>query len=180
MLLRSLITSLVLVGVVHAECYTRSSTITNQTHQIERITDLEQTVTPNKCRITFRALINGEWHTAEGEATGSLTAQDICATALSQGRIRILEKVSDAKLSSSQELICTDQEIPQIKSLVKVGELIRESEVKVHPSYPYPFPYRGGQCRWFTESVPLSGKVVVHQGIFCKAGENVWRVVDKW
>jgi hypothetical protein len=180
MLLRSLIIVLISVGVVHAECYTRSSTVTSQTNQIERITDLEQTVMPNKCRVTFRALINGNWYTAEGEATGSLSSQDVCATALSQGRIRILEKVSDTNLSSSQELICTDQEMPQLKPTVKVGDLVRESEVKVHPSYPYPFPYRGGQCRWFTESIPQSGKVDVHQGIICKAGEKVWRVVDKW
>lgn len=168
-------------GIAHAECYTRSATVTKNQSDITRITDLEKTTLPNgKCRVTFRALINNTWHTAEGEAT-TQNADYACSMAVSNGRIKILEKVSDTTLTANQELICTDQKIPESKPLVKVGDMVRESEVRVHPIYPNAFLYRGSQCRWFVESVPQAGKVEVNQGIICNSpSQNAWRVVDKW
>lgn len=174
-----LITSLIAPVLANAECYTRSSSVNKSTGLIERITDISQTQLPDRCRVTFRALIDSKWHTVEGEALG--TGSQICAMAINNGRIKILEKVSDSTLTASQELVCTDQNIPESKPLVKVGDLVRESEVRVHPIYPNAFLYRGSQCRWFIESVPQAGKIEVNQGIICNSfAQNAWRVVDKW
>ena len=187
--------SRLLIGLVllsaataQAECYTRSSTVSKLTSSIEQITDVDRRVLPagngkNMCRITFRAYINGKWHTAQGEETGSVndSLDTICAKALNSGRVSILESVSGTKITGSQELICTDEPKPKQKAAVSVGDLVWESEVQMHPAYKDVFRYRGSFCKWFIESKPNIGKVDMHQGIICRSPEQkVWRVVDKW
>jgi hypothetical protein len=185
-----LLTSLVLLSAAtaQAECYTRSSTVSKLTSSIEQITDVDRRVLPagngkNLCRITFRAYINGKWHTAQGEETGSVndSLDTVCAKALNSGRVSILESVSGTKITGSQELICTDEPKPKQKAAVSVGDLVWESEVQVHPAYKDIFRYRGSFCKWFIESKPDIGKVNMHQGIICRSpDQKVWRVVDKW
>ena len=187
--------SRLLIGLVllsaataQAECYTRSSTVSKLTSSIEQITDVDRRVLPagngkNLCRITFRAYINGKWHTAQGEETGSVSdsLDTICAKALNSGRVSILESVSGTKITGSQELICTDEPKPKQKATVSIGDLVWESEVQVHPAYKDIFRYRGSFCKWFIESKPDIGKVDMHQGIICRSpDQKVWRVVDKW
>ena len=185
-----ILTSLILLSAAtaQAECYTRSSTVSKLTSSIEQITDVDRRVLPagngkNLCRITFRAYINGKWHTAQGEETGSVndSLDTICAKALNSGRVSILESVSGTKITGSQELICTDEPKPKQKATVSVGDLIWESEVQVHPAYKDIFRYRGSFCKWFIESKPDIGKVDMQQGIICRSpDQKVWRVVDKW
>ena len=181
------LTLLTSVGA-QAECYTRSSTVSKLTSSIEQIADVDRRVLPegngkNLCRITFRAYINGKWHTAQGEETGSVndSLDTICAKALNSGRVSILEYVSGTKITGSQELICTDEPKPKQKAKVSIGDLVWESEVQVHPAYKDIFRYRGSFCKWFIESKPDIGKVDMHQGIICRSpDQKVWRVVDKW
>jgi len=185
-----ILTSLLLLSAVtaQAECYTRSSTVSKLTSSIEQITDVDRRVLPagngkNLCRITFRAYINGKWHTAQGEETGSVSdsLDTICAKALNSGRVSILESVSGTKITGSQELICTDEPKPKQKATVSIGDLVWESEVQVHPAYKDIFRYRGSFCKWFIESNPDIGKVDMQQGIICRSpDQKVWRVVDKW
>ena len=185
-----ILTSLILLSAAtaQAECYTRSSTVSKLTSSIEQITDVDRRVLPagngkNLCRITFRAYIDGKWHTAQGEETGSVndSLDTICAKALNSGRVSILESVSGTKITGSQELICTDEPKPKQKATVSIGDLVWESEVQVHPAYKEVFRYRGSFCKWFIESKPNIGKVDMHQGIICRSpDQKVWRVVDKW
>jgi hypothetical protein len=171
-----------------AECYTRSSTVSKLTSAIEQIADVDRRVLPagagkSLCRITFRAYINGKWHTAQGEELGNAndSLDTTCAKALNSGRVSILESVSGTKITGSQELICTDEPKLEQKASVTVGDLVWESEIQIHPIYKDSFRYRGSFCKWFIESKPVSGKVDMHQGIICRAPEQkVWRVVDKW
>ena len=185
-----ILTSLMLLSAanVHAECYTRSSTVSKLTSSIEQIADVERKVLPegngkNICRITFRAYIANKWHTAQGEEVGNVSdsLDTICAKALNSGRVSILESVSGTKITGSQELICTDEPKPKQKAAVSVGDLVWESEVQVHPAYKDIFRYRGSFCKWFIESKPDIGKVDMQQGIICRSpDQKVWRVVDKW
>ena len=185
-----LLTSLMLLSAatVHAECYTRSSTVSKLTSSIEQIADVERKVLPegngkNICRITFRAYINNKWHTAQGEEVGNASdsLDTICAKALNSGRVSILESVSGTKITGSQELICTDEPKPKQKAAVSVGDLVWESEVQIHPAYKDIFRYRGSFCKWFIESKPDIGKIDMQQGIICRSpDQKVWRVVDKW
>jgi hypothetical protein len=162
--------------------------VSKLTSSIEQIADVERTVFPegngnNMCRITFRAYIDGKWHTAQGEEIGSVndSLDNICAKALNYGRVSILESVSGTKITGSQELICTDESKPKQKASVSVGDLVWESEVQIHPAYKNVFRYRGSFCKWFIESNPGIGKIDMHQGIICRSpDQKVWRVVDKW
>jgi hypothetical protein len=171
-----------------AECYTRSSTVSKLTSSIEQIADVDRKVLSvsggkNLCRITFRAYIDGKWHTAQGEETGGVndSLDNICAKALNSGRVSILESVSGTRITGSQELICTDEPKLEQKTSVTIGDLVWESEVQVHPAYRDVFRYRGSFCKWFIESKPNIGKVDMHQGIICRSpDQKVWRVVDKW
>ena len=185
---RLLITLLFVAGYAQADCYYRSSNIGRLRAPIERIADVDRTVIPvgkdkNQCRVTFRALIQNQWHTVEGESTGPLTTSldQICAQAMNLARSQILDSVAGTDITAAQEMICTDQPIPQTRDLVAVGDFIRESEVRPHPIHRRPFAYRGSECRWFVESRPESGRVDMNQGIACRSpGEQDWRVVDKW
>lgn len=185
---RLLISLLFVPGIVYAECYTRSATVSKLTSSIERVADLEKTVLPQGngktlCRVNFRAYIDSKWHTAQGEDVGEAndSLDNICSKAMNLGRISILEKVSGTKITANQEMICTDQPMPKDRPTVEVGDIIWESEVQVHPIYKEPFRFRGSICRWFIESRPSEHNIKLKQGVMCRAPEQkVFKVVDKW
>jgi hypothetical protein len=165
------------IGVANAECYMRSATVSIPKTRIDRVSDLERNVMPDEngslCRVTFRALINGEWHDAEGEAVAKKPAQ-ACAQATDLGRISILTEVSGNEVQGRQEMICTDKPKPTVRSAVNIGDSVLDSEVSVHPGHTASFYYRGNVCRWFTEAG-------LYQGIICRSpDQTTWKVVDKW
>ncbi len=177
-----------LASQASAECYIRSATTQQMLSKIERITDIEQNVVPagkdrSKCRVTFRAYIDGRWHTAQGEEIfdNKSSIDQACKKALTTTKVNILDSVSGSRIDANQEMICTDRPMPQNRSKVNVGDMVWESEVQPHPLHKEPFGYRGSLCRWFVESQPRAGVVDMEQGIICRArDQKVWRVVDKW
>lgn len=173
---------------VHAECYTRSATVSQMTSSIERIADLDRRVLPvgngkSLCRVIFRAYIDGKWYDAQGEEVANTndSLDTTCSKAMNAGRITILEKVSGTRITGNQEMICTDEPKKEQRSFVQVGDLVWESEVQIHPINRDAFRYRGSVCRWFVESTPQAGRVDLSQGIICRSpDQKVWKVVDKW
>lgn len=171
-----------------AECYIRSATVSKMTSSIERTADIQRDILPQgnsgfKCRITFRAYIDNKWHTAVGEEVGDAKASldQTCSKAMNAGSVSILESVSGTKISSNQDMICTDRPMPQSRPKVNIGDIVWESEVQIHPIHKNQFNYRGSACRWFIESRPESGNIDLSQGIICRSLEQqVWKVVDKW
>jgi hypothetical protein len=171
----------------YGECYVRSA-VTNQTSMtIESIADVEPMVVPisatqNKCIVTFRAQVNGNWITAEGEKVGpkSISERELCAGAVDSGRVQILSRATGANLAVEQNMVCNDQPEIKVRS-VKRGEMVRESEVRPHPNFPKPFIYRTAQCRWFIEPEVHPGRdLLQRQGIICQVNGKEWQVVDKW
>lgn len=177
-----------LASEVHAECYARSAISSKALAQIERMADIEKQVVPvegnrQMCRVFFRAFIEGQWQSVEAEEIGSVndSLDKLCAKAMSTGQINILESISGTKINASQEMICTDEPKPSVKTAVAIGDNVWESEVQPHPVYKDAFGYRGSVCRWFIESKPQIKRVEMQQGIICRnPGEKVWKVVDKW
>ncbi len=177
-----------LASQAQAECYVRSATTQTLLSKIERVADAEQTVVPvnktqSRCRVTFRALIDGRWHTAQGEElfNNNESIDQACKRAQTATRINILESVSGSRINASQEMICTDKPMPQDRPKVNVGDMVWESEVQPHPLNKEAFAFRGSLCRWFVESSPRVGAVDMEQGIICRArDQKVWRVVDKF
>ncbi len=177
-----------LVSSANAECYIRSASVSKANESIDRIADFKREVLPatggkNMCRITFRAHISGKWYLATGEEIaqtwGSLDTA--CAKAQQAAKSNILDSVGGSKLSIRQDMICTDEPLPKTKHFVKIGDVIRESEVQPHPNHFDNFRFRGSLCRWFVESTPQIGQIDLSQGIICRLAESdFWKVVDKW
>jgi hypothetical protein len=180
---------MLLAGTANAECYIRSASVANSNASIERIADYKRTVLPtadnkNRCQVTFRAYIGNKWYLAFGEEVaqtwGSLDTA--CAKAKQSATANILESVSGNKITLRQDMICTDEPVPKFKPNVKVGDVVRESEVQPHPIHFDNFRYRGALCRWFIESTPEAGRIDMKQGVMClmRSEQKVWKVVDKW
>jgi hypothetical protein len=184
-------TALILaVGIpltAQADCYVRAA-VTNQTAiKITNIADVEPLVVPisatqQKCIVNFRAQVNGQWISAEGEKVGprSMSERELCDSAVDSGRIQILSRADGGRMTVEQNMVCTDQ--PEIKvRVVKRGETVRESEVRPHPNFPKPFRYRSSTCKWFVEPEVHPGRdLLQRQGIICQVRGNEWQVVDKW
>jgi hypothetical protein len=171
----------------YSECYVRSAVTSQGTMNITAVADVEPLVVPisptqNKCIVTFRAQVNGEWITAEGEKVGprSTSEKDLCTGAVDSGRIQILSRANGGRMTVEQNMVCNER--PEIKvKAVRRGEMVRESEVRPHPSFPKPFTYRTAQCRWFIEPEVHPGRdLLQRQGIICQVNGNEWQVVDKW
>jgi len=173
-------------ATAQAECYIRSA-MTNQTAiQITNVADVTPWVVPvsptqNKCIVNFRAQVNGEWITVEGENVGPKTVSEalLCKGAMDQGRTQILSRANGKTLSLEQNMVCTDQTLPKIRR-VEIGDRLQESEVLPHPNFPKRFVYHNATCRWFAEQDIRNGDLRHKQGIICRSHENEWQVVDKW
>ena len=181
-----MVVALATVTTAQAECYVRSA-MTNQTAvQITSIADVRPWVVPvsptqNKCIVNFRAQVNGEWITAEGENVGpkSLSEALLCKGAMDQGRTQIMSRASGKTLAMEQNMVCTDQTLPTVRR-VEVGDRVQESEVLPHPNFPKRFVYHNATCRWFAEQEVRGGDLRHKQGIICRSHDNEWQVVDKW
>ena len=178
---------LLVVTTAQGNCYVRSAVTSQATMSITAVADIDPLVVPisathNKCIVMFRAQVNGEWITAEGEKTGlkSISEKDLCAGAVDSGRIQMLSRATGANVTIEQNMVCNEQ--PEIRvRMVRRGEMVRESEVRPHPHFPRPFVYRTNQCRWFIEPEVHPGRdLLQRQGIICQVNGNEWQVVDKW
>lgn len=182
----AIVVALGLPLTAQAECYVRSA-MTNQTAvKITSIADVQPMVVPisatqNKCIVTFRAQVDGAWITAEGESVGSksLSDADLCRGAMDQGRAQILSRADGGRMTMEQNMVCTDRPEIQVRQ-VRIGDQVRESEVRPHPNFPKTFNYRGTQCRWFVEPEIRGGDLLQRQGIVCRSHGPDWKVVDKW
>ena len=182
-------TLLVLAGMVtavtaHAECFTRSAMTNQMKARIERVTDLHSTVVPTtegqkRCTVSFRAFINGDWHSGEGtsQANPSIPDAQVCSQALNSGRTFLLQSVGGSSLTAEQEMVCSDEPKPSVR-LVKVGEVIRESQVQPHAYQRRSFVYNGATCRWFSQFDPHEVVLEPAQGIMCRMNNDLWKVVD--
>lgn len=185
---RLLIALLFVPLAAQAECYIRSATVRDMQTKVTRIVDIKRYVTPVddskfKCTVAFRAEINHVWQNGEGQSIGSNgdSIDAVCSQALDSGRAYLLEKVSNGRMLSEQEMICTDRPDPKIKS-VKIGDIVEISELAPHPQKPNFFTYQGAQCRWFVESDfdPVRRDIFQWQGIVCRVRQGEWQVIDKF
>jgi len=182
----AIVIAMALSANAQADCYVRSA-MTNQTAMsITSLADVQPLVVPisatqNKCIVNFRAQVNGQWITAEGESVGpkTLSEASLCRGALDQGRTQILSRADGKNLSVEQNMVCTDRPIPKIRK-VEIGDYLQESEVLPHPNFTKRFAYHSKTCRWFAEPEVKSGDIRHRQGIICQLHDNEWQVVDKW
>jgi len=182
-------TALILVTIAttaQADCYVRSATTGQAQISVTNIADVQTLVVPinhtqNKCFANYRALVNGKWESLEGTNVGpkSMSEEELCRGALDSSRAQILSRATGTNISVETNMVCDDRPAIQVRN-VKVGELVRVSEVRPHPNFPRPFVYRTAQCRWFIEPEPRVGDLLQRQGIICQSHGDEWRVIDKW
>lgn len=182
----TVILGLLLAESVAAQCYVRQTMTAQQQSRISRITDVQNLAVPvsathHKCIVTFRAQIDGEWVTGEGEHTAPRTVAeaDVCRSAMDSGRLQILNRATAKNLTVETNMVCDERPEIQVRN-VRIGDTIRESEVRPHPNFSRPFRYLGAQCRWFVEPVYRNQDLGQYQGIICQSHGPQWRVVDKW
>ena len=182
----ALIIALTMSTTVYADCYVRSAMTSKTAVSITSIADVRPLVVPisdtqNKCIVNFRAQVNGQWITAEGENIGPKNQSEaiLCKGAMDQGRTQILSRADGNRIAMEQNMVCTDQPIAQIRK-VNIGDHLQESEVLPHPNFPKQFVYRTSACRWFIEPEVHPGDLLQRQGIICRLHDNEWQVVDKW
>jgi hypothetical protein len=171
---------------VNAECYTRSAMTNQMKARIERVTDVHKTVVPTpegqkRCTVSFRAFINGDWKSGEGmsQARSGTPDDQVCAQAYNSGTTFLLQSIGGSNMVVEQEMVCSDEPKPQVR-MVRVGDVIAESEVQPHALRRRPFVYNGSVCRWFTQMD--SSRVVLDplEGIMCRMTNDQWKVVDKF
>lgn len=182
----ALILGLVVTNSAMAQCYVRQAMTTQQQANIARITDVQTLAVPvsnthHKCIVTFRALIDNEWISGEGEKTAPRTVSEteLCRQAVDSGKMQILSRVANKNLTVETNMVCDERPEIQVRN-VRIGDTVRESEVRSHPNFPKLFRYLGTQCRWFIEPTLRNGDLGQYQGIICLSHGSQWRVVDKW
>jgi len=182
----AIILGLVVSTSASAQCYVRQAMTKQQQASIVKIADVQTLAVPvsathHKCIVTFRAQIDNQWVTGEGEHTAprSVDEKQLCDRAVDSGRVQILSRISARDITVETSMVCDER--PEIKVRnVRIGDTVRESEVRPHPNFPKTFPYRGTQCRWFMEPVLKNQDLGQYQGIICQSHGTQWRVVDKW
>lgn len=182
----TVILGMVLANSVAAQCYVRQAMTAKQQSKITRIADVQNLAVPvsathHKCIVTFRAQIDNEWVTGEGEHTAprSVSEKELCQAALDSGRVQVLSHADSRDITVETSMVCDERPEIQVRN-VSIGETVRDSEVRVHPNFPKPFRYLGTQCRWFIEPTYRNQDLGQYQGIICQNHGSQWRVVDKW
>lgn len=182
----TVIIGMTLAGSVSAQCFVRQAMTVKQQAQIGRITDVQTLAVPisathHKCIVTFRAQIGQDWVTGEGEKTGpkSVAESELCLAAMDLGRAQILSRANAQDIAVETSMVCDERPEIQVRN-VRIGDTVRDSEVRPHPNFPRPFRYLGTQCRWFIEPVFRNQDIGQYQGIICQSHGSQWRVVDKW
>jgi hypothetical protein len=182
-----LLISLLAAGTANAECYMRSNIVLSQQTVNSTAKDTIQLVVPDRagflCSVRYRLLVNKDWQTIDGEATGR-TEAEACAQAVDIGRGRILEDVEPRMIRADNQMVCSD--LPDIRVRpVRIGETIWETETDAHlnPEERGYFKYKNSKCRMFVERNNKNQNLFVYQGIICQITSlpnSKWRVIDKY
>ena len=61
-----------------------------------------------------------------------------------------------------------------------IGDIVRGTQLLVHPVIHNDFYYKQTKCRWFAQADTAYKDLVQYQGIACEIQPNVWRIIDKF
>lgn len=175
----------------YSECIMRSTSTMKVSGVINGITDYKTIVTPvsdheTNCSLRARVLYHGKWETIYADYTGetSIGELELCTNAAELGVRQFLDSKEEKKVYSDQKMVCSDEDTPP--QPVKVGDIVKESDVKPDPEASYPFPYKGTTCRRFIETVGTEKDPTdlhKYHGTICKEGRrtaNTWVVMEKF
>lgn len=185
---KTIIALALLPALAYGECYTRSSVVIQPKDITAPATDIERLVTPSgkdniQCVVKFRIGINGVWQTAEGRAVGAKGNEDlVCQHAVNLESSYLLVAQGDRKMQAEQQMTCYDGPEYNIRK-VKVGDVVRDSEVEQHPTVRKYYAYQRTQCRYYGEHTMVKDNLAFYQGVMCRIDSSrnpKWQIMDKW
>jgi hypothetical protein len=178
---------LIPMSVLAQECVMQQKISTQTKTVISEVTDIRKDIIPwgkgdKKCLVKFKALIEGQWHSAYGEYIwdGELPASDACGAAVTKAKKDLTQSVKPANIVSEDVLICNDDKTQNKLKEAKVGSIIDIGQVRPHPNFTSRFYHNGTECRWFLDSSWTGKDIRQYQGVACKLEPSKWVVVDKF
>jgi hypothetical protein len=187
-IIAAMVVGLFVSTAAHSECVMRTSSLTKVVGKLSQIADIRPMVSPSfngelKCSVSVRVEYKGQWFTAYGDYTGDpqIGQDELCVNAVEIAARQFLASKEAKLLHSDQQMICSDE--PAIKQRsVEKGEIIRLSEITLHPD-KRPFTYKGTECKWFIETTVVTNDLYQWNGVVCKTsrpGSDDWTVVEKF
>jgi hypothetical protein len=182
-------TALLVSGQALATCYVTSASLKATQLRIDKIDpDIRRSIFPaghdtDRCSVELRALVQGQWHTLRGEATGPRNGSidALCAQAQNIGQTKLLQSLGSSDISVSNEMICQDGPKTVETRLVKIGQIVRLSDVSPDPNRLNSFGDGPFETRFFLETVPMmGGGFIQNRGVIKRRAKDEWVVVDKW
>jgi hypothetical protein len=190
-LITLLLATSMLVGLnAQAECILHSTSVSKVVGKVDEIADTRYMVgstfnNERKCSTSSRVQYHGQWETVYGEYTGdpSIGDQELCLNAVELSVRQFLASKEDKLTHFEQQMVCTDEEPIKLRP-VKLGEVIRESEVQPDPDNTFLFQYKGATCKRFIEPGTREGRdLYLWHGVICKLGRrdsDNWTVLDMY
>lgn len=96
-------------------------------------------------------------------------------------RTTTVNEVNNGRVAASISEQCVEESAIQVRE-VRIGDLVRATEVADHPVVRQEFVYKSTICRWYYEPGVVTGSrdITTVQGIICQVRPAVWRVIDKF
>lgn len=157
-----------------AECYIRSSTVSSKQKTVDVKEKKFAFNGARRCEVTMRVLVGRDWHDADGVGEGETDAE-ACKNAREDAKFLLPDSTV---VNTESSMVCTDEPKLTLKSRIRIGDWVRESEVAPFPRKTEPFVYQGTPCKWFLHKEPHLGKVVGFAGIICQTRPGHWQVID--
>jgi hypothetical protein len=176
-----LLVSLLLASqIASANCNLKSASILENEHKVGPILNLTKSFDPAKgqCIVSYNVEVDGENHPVNSSATGPEREDVVCGYAIERSRRQLLLNLG-GQFKTEATMICSDGE--PVKTSIKIGDTILESEVGINPKLKSYWPYKDySKCRVFKERYVHNKAQVEYNGVICQKADNNWLVVDKW
>lgn len=121
----------------------------------------------NTCIVDTELQIDGEWHKARGEYSGT-TKEESCKTASILARKNLTTSIKPSTIKSIAEV--TYEENGNTKHIdgYKKGNLVDVNNLHVHPDYKRGTVYQGTICKWFYDVKREAKGIKQYNLIACK------------
>jgi hypothetical protein len=174
-------------SVFAQECVLQQKVVNKYDQVITEVGNIRKDVVPwsknqKKCLVNFKAMIEGNWHAAQGEYIwdGEMPVDQACGAAVVNAKRELTQRIKPATIISEDILVCNDDTTQATLKEAKIGTLVDIAQLRSHPNYPKRFYHNGAECKWFLDSTWTGKDIRQWQGVACKVEPTKWVVVDKF
>lgn len=173
-------------GVLAQQCIVQTKTVSASNVVIAERSGMTRITTPEingrrTCRVTFRARINNEWHTAFGDSPIEFNnVEQACDIAERRAEAEVKNRAVQRRVATEDVMVCTDQTNLELLKRNDVGTIGEVGQFRPHPDMPRDFAHNGTRCRFFVDTQFVHQNVNTYQGVICQVQGTRWVVVDKF